>query len=247
MTILTDHDFTWATARSWLTGLPEGAGSTSPTRRWTATSPPGGATGSRCASCPARWPHRTDVRGAGDRTNRFANVLDGARRAAAASGSSCSPGGSPSCTSPSSAALEAPRAWSARCSRPSAPSRSASDSQLGEASVLVTTPALYERKVAGLRDRAARACATCSSPATSRPEGTLALGPLLARRAPPSPRSSRPTPDDLALLHFTSGTTGRRRARCTSTRRWSPTTPPAAGARSARRTTCSGARPTRAG
>jgi acetyl-CoA synthetase len=81
--------------------------------------------------------------------------------------------------------------------------------ELGGARVLVTTPTLYARKVAGLRERLPGlrhvlvACADGEEP----PAGTLDLGALL--EAADAARPVEPTaPEDWALLHFTSGTTG---------------------------------------
>lgn len=82
---------------------------------------------------------------------------------------------------------------------------------MGQGSVLVTTPELYRRKVEGIRaslpslrhvilvERAGEAEA---------PEGTVRWSELVAGASPDF--TLPPTdPEDLALLHFTSGTTGR--------------------------------------
>ncbi len=78
--------------------------------------------------------------------------------------------------------------------------------QIGGASVLVTTEAQYRRKVADWR---------ASMPGLklvliigeSAPEGCVALGPAMAAAA--TSFETHPTaPEDMALLHFTSGTTG---------------------------------------
>jgi len=79
---------------------------------------------------------------------------------------------------------------------------------LGDAQVLVTSPQLYERKVAPIRAELPglkHVLITGSGPV---PPGTVALGPALAETSaefdiPPT------DPEDLALLHFTSGTTGK--------------------------------------
>jgi acetyl-CoA synthetase len=80
----------------------------------------------------------------------------------------------------------------------------------GDARVLVTTDALYARKVAGLRaslPKLEHVLLARREPGTAPPPGTLELGACLSRA-----RSSfeiPPTdPEDMALLHFTSGTTG---------------------------------------
>ena len=81
---------------------------------------------------------------------------------------------------------------------------------IGDGRVLVTTPALYQRKVLpirarlpGLRHVLLAGCA----PGSVLPPDTLDLDALLA--AEKSEHEIAPTrPDDPALLHFTSGTTG---------------------------------------
>ena len=81
--------------------------------------------------------------------------------------------------------------------------------ELGDARVLVTTPALYARKVAGLREQlpGLRHVLVACRPGEEAPEGTLDLAELLAAGDPDRP--VEPTdPQDWALLHFTSGTTG---------------------------------------
>ncbi len=79
---------------------------------------------------------------------------------------------------------------------------------LGDAQVLVTSAQLYERKVAPIRAELPalkHVLVTGSGPV---PPGTIALGPALA--AASAEFAIPPTdPEDLALLHFTSGTTGK--------------------------------------
>ena len=79
----------------------------------------------------------------------------------------------------------------------------------GGGRVLVTSEPLYRRKVAGLRARLPllrHVLLTGSDPPTG-VEGGRALAPLLAEQRPTF--EIPPTaPEDLALLHFTSGTTG---------------------------------------
>jgi acetyl-CoA synthetase len=77
---------------------------------------------------------------------------------------------------------------------------------LGDARVLVTTEALYRRKIAPIRDSlAGLAHVLVVGPTVA--DGTLDLGALLAAA---SPHYDIPTtdPEAMALLHFTSGTTG---------------------------------------
>jgi len=82
---------------------------------------------------------------------------------------------------------------------------------LGAGRVLVTTPALYARKVAQIRARLpglAHVLLAGRAPGETLPPDTLDLDALLA--AEKSEHEIAPTrPSDPALLHFTSGTTGK--------------------------------------
>ncbi len=82
---------------------------------------------------------------------------------------------------------------------------------LGEARALLTTASLYRRKVQPLRERLPGLSQVFIADATSAedtPPGTSALPPLMATAA--DRFDCVPTaPDEPALLHFTSGTTGR--------------------------------------
>jgi len=82
--------------------------------------------------------------------------------------------------------------------------------ELGDGRVLVTTPALYRRKVATIRRRLPRLEHVILVGADGHPTdvaGTLDFGRLVA--AAPDRFTIPPTdPGDMALLHFTSGTTG---------------------------------------
>jgi acetyl-CoA synthetase len=82
--------------------------------------------------------------------------------------------------------------------------------QLGEARVLVTTPALYARKLSGLRERLPRLALVVLIGARDAQgvPGGIGFDELLASgharfEIPPT------DPEDMALLHFTSGTTGK--------------------------------------
>ncbi|HUI01998.1 MAG TPA: acetate--CoA ligase, partial [Acidimicrobiales bacterium] len=83
---------------------------------------------------------------------------------------------------------------------------------LGDGRVLVTNPTLYRRKVAGVRERLPGlrhvvVARDPRAPAEAGPEGTLDLDALLA--GAPAGYAIGPTdPEEMALLHFTSGTTG---------------------------------------
>jgi acetyl-CoA synthetase len=81
--------------------------------------------------------------------------------------------------------------------------------EIGETNVLVTSEAFYRRKVEPWRGEVASLrhilLTDCAAEA---PAGTVALEPSLAGMAPEFTTETT-SPDDMALLHFTSGTTGR--------------------------------------
>ena len=81
--------------------------------------------------------------------------------------------------------------------------------ELGDARVLVTTEHQYRRKIAGLRGALPRLDHVLLSGEVSDPPppGTVALQPLM-EQADGSFDMVPTDPEDLALLHFTSGTTG---------------------------------------
>ena len=81
---------------------------------------------------------------------------------------------------------------------------------LGEAKVLVTTEALYRRKVAGIAGdlpQLEHVLLVGDGGARTQVPGTLDLATLM-ERAPERFDAERTSADDMALLHFTSGTTG---------------------------------------
>jgi acetyl-CoA synthetase len=80
--------------------------------------------------------------------------------------------------------------------------------EIGEGDVLVTTEALYRRKVAAWRDRLPSLKLVLTIDAAPAPEGCVALLPELDA-APAHFETARTGPDDMALIHFTSGTTGK--------------------------------------
>jgi acetyl-CoA synthetase len=81
--------------------------------------------------------------------------------------------------------------------------------QIGEAAVLVTTDAFYRRKVAAWRSElpSLRQVLTLDTPSPATPD-TQPLAPLMAKASDVFDMV-RTSPEDMALLHFTSGTTGR--------------------------------------
>lgn len=80
---------------------------------------------------------------------------------------------------------------------------------LGDANVLVTTKALYRKKVATIRDRvpSLRHVLIIDDDADDAGAGTLGFWPRLDAASPEAPIEVT-TAEDPALLHFTSGTTG---------------------------------------
>jgi len=79
--------------------------------------------------------------------------------------------------------------------------------EIGEARVLVTTAALYRRKVADWRDEMP-SLKLVLIVGDDAPEGCVALGPAMVE-ASESFETVATGPEDMALLHFTSGTTGK--------------------------------------
>ena len=112
---------------------------------------------------------------------------------------------------------------SARSSRRSGPSRSASGSTLGDGRVLVTTPALYRRRVAPHPRPAPPGSSTCCSWATRTAaiEGTLGFDAAMASGVGPLRHPAhRPRGHGAAALHQRDHGHARR-ARSTCTRPWS--------------------------
>ena len=79
---------------------------------------------------------------------------------------------------------------------------------IGDARVLVTTRALYRRKVADLRERLPGLAHVILLDGEPGDAGTLAWSDVVETQ-PATPVMVPTRPDDIALLHFTSGTTGR--------------------------------------
>lgn len=81
---------------------------------------------------------------------------------------------------------------------------------IGEATVLVTTESLYQRKVASIRQHLPHLnhiLLVDGEGGASPPPGTQRFHRLM-EQAPPTYRIQPTDPEDVALLHFTSGTTG---------------------------------------
>ena len=79
--------------------------------------------------------------------------------------------------------------------------------EIGAARALVTTASIYKRKIAPWRDQIPSLRLVLIE-GEDAPEGCVALGPAL-RNAPPVFETVRTAPEDPALIHFTSGTTGK--------------------------------------
>ncbi len=80
--------------------------------------------------------------------------------------------------------------------------------QRGDAAVLVTTTRLYTQKIAALRPRLPQLRHVLLIDADDDPEPGLWSLPNLLRQASPSFTIPPTAPEDMAVLHFTSGTTG---------------------------------------
>lgn len=79
--------------------------------------------------------------------------------------------------------------------------------EIGAARVLVTTASIYKRKIAAWRDEIPSLDLVLID-GEDAPEGCVALGPAL-REASDEFETVRTSPEDPALIHFTSGTTGK--------------------------------------
>ena len=154
-----------------------------------------------------RQRHRAHLRRAARQTSRFANVLRslgvGPRR----------PGLLPARPRPRAVRRGAGHAEEhervlRRCSPRSAPSRSGSASRCGDGRVLVTTPALYRRKIAPIRDRCPGCATSCVDGDGPPPSRHASAWPTRSPRRPTDFAIPATDPEDMALLHFTSGTTG---------------------------------------
>jgi len=200
--------FTWAAARRALDGLPGGGG-----LNMAHEAVDRHALGSRrdhvALRCVDRAGHGRDVSYGelAERSSRFANVLDalgvedGERVFVLA----------PRVVDLYVAALGTLKHRSVLCPLFAAfgPEPIRQRLSLGSGRVLVTTAGLYRRKVAGIRAEvpSLRHVVVIGTTDGGPPEGTVELDSLLAA-ADPSYTIGPTDPEDMALLHFTSGTTG---------------------------------------
>jgi acetyl-CoA synthetase len=210
---LLDHarecaDFTWNKARTLLDGLPGGAGLNIAHEAIDRH-----AAGSLAGKVALRWIGKAGARrdftfaDLRDETNRFANAL-ASLGVMAGERVFVLMGRVPELHIAVLGALKARCAVTPLFSA-FGPEPIAMRMELGDARVLVTTPALYARKVAAIRDRLP-GLAHVILVGEDAPAGPD-LHDWTSLVAPASPAYTiAPTdPEDMALLHFTSGTTGR--------------------------------------
>ncbi len=201
-------DFTWEQARAWLDGLPDGRGLNIAHEAVTRH-----AHGPRADHVAIRWLGKDDTvveltyRQLDEASDRFADVLAGLG-VAAGERVFLLLGRVPELYV---AALGTLKHRAVLCPLFSAfgPEPIHQRLDLGSGRVLVTSSRLYRRKVAGIVDRLdALEHVLLVDGDDDLPDGTAALAPLLAA-ASGSYTIADTDPEDPALLHFTSGTTGR--------------------------------------
>ncbi|MDE3085307.1 MAG: acetate--CoA ligase [Acidobacteriota bacterium] len=208
---LVDYDseragFSWEAARGQLTGLPAGGGLNIAYEAVDrhAEGPMGERVALRCLD---RAGSRTDVTYGelAARSSRFAGVLEGL---------GVRPGERVFALMPRTADLFAValgtlkhRAVLSPLFAAFGPAPIRQRLQLGTGRVIVTTPGLYRRKVAPVRDDLPELRHVLLAGGGEPVPGTLDLGSLL-EDADPAYEIGPTDPEDMALLHFTSGTTG---------------------------------------
>ncbi len=201
------HDFTWARARGWLSGLPGGAGLNIGYEAVDRH-----AHGERrdvvALRCLGRHGEVSELTYAQlcQQTNRFANAL---RARGVGHGDrvfSLLPRG-PELYVTALGTLKNTSVFSPLFSA-FGPEPIRERIERGDGVVLVTTPELYARRIAGLRDSLPALKHVLVTGGGPPPSGTVSLAAALAAA---DDRFDVPAtdPQDMALLHFTSGTTGR--------------------------------------
>jgi acetyl-CoA synthetase len=198
--------FSWAKARAELDGLPGGGGLNIAYEAVDRHVRAG--LGERCA---IRWLRRDggveelSYRDLQERSNRFANVL-GELGVERGEGVFCFTGRIPPLYAAALGALKRGCVFSPLFSA-FGPEPARQRLELGDARVLVTTAALYRRKIAPIRDSLAGLRHVLVAGGEAPVDGTISLDRLMSQaddrfEIPPT------KPEDPALLHFTSGTTG---------------------------------------
>jgi acetyl-CoA synthetase len=210
---LTDYeqawrDFTWDQARKLLDGLPGGALNIAYEAVDRHASGPAGERRAIRFLARDQAPHDLTFRQLADATHRVANVLTGlgvkrGERVATLMGR---------LPALYATVLGTLAAGAVYCPLFSAfgPEPVRSRLTLGSARVLVTTDLLYRRKVEPIRDQLAdlaHVLVVRTPGAGDLPAGTLDFDAAVAA-ASPEFEVAHTSPDDIALLHFTSGTTG---------------------------------------
>ncbi|WP_433087067.1 acetate--CoA ligase [Dactylosporangium sp. CA-052675] len=202
------HDFTWSAARSWLSGLPEGRGLNigfeAVDRH--ARGDRADAVALRCLEKAPGVPRDLTYAELSRQTNRFANMLAGlgvqpGERVFSLLGR---------CPELYVAALGTLKYTAVLSPLFSAfgPEPVRERLRLGDAAVLVTTPEYYEQKVAPVRADLPALRHVLVVGAGTPPAGTSSLDHAMS--AADERFTVPPTdPQQMALLHFTSGTTGR--------------------------------------
>ena len=211
-------DFSWEQARSWLDGLPGGGLNIA---HEAVDRHAEGPAGERTA---IRWLGKAGTRREiryrelAELSSRFANVLDSLGVARGA-GVYLLAGRIPELYLAMLGALKHGAVVTPLFSA-FGPEPIATRMTLGEGRVLVTTTSLYRRKVARIRDRLPSLehvlVIRDGEDHEALPEGTRELAPLLEAAAPDYtiPATDPETP---ALLHYTSGTTGKPKASTSAT------------------------------
>ena len=202
--------FSWGNARAWLDGLPGGHGLNIAHEAVTRH-----AAGPRADHVAIRWLARDGgrveltYRDLDERTNQFANVLD-ALGVAPGDRVFLLAGRVPELYVATLGSLKH-RAVVSPLFSAFGPDPIRQRLQIGAGRVLVTSRRLYDRKVAGIRDQLPdleHVLLVDVGTDDELPPGTTALSSLMA--AAGTAYDIGPTdPEDVALLHFTSGTTGR--------------------------------------
>jgi acetyl-CoA synthetase len=201
------QEFSWKLARGWLSGLPGGAGLNAGYEAVDRH-----ATGERAGAVALRFLGRRDevtdltYRELAARTNRFANLLDSLGVSRGERVFSLL-GRIPELYLTALGTLKHASVYSPLFAA-FGPEPVRERLALGDGVVLVTTPELYRTRVAGIRDSLPQLRHVLVTGDGPPPAGTISLTAALAQQS--DEYTVPPTdPQEMALLHFTSGTTGK--------------------------------------